>query len=76
MGTNRRLSVRSSFLRIVRSYAVLECFNRLLTVMMADSDMLEIMKMFQHFTIDSFGHSYVSPNVGVFSFVPSIIYIS
>lgn len=44
--------------------------------MMADSDMLEIMKMFQHFTIDFFSHSYVSPNVGIFSFVPSIIYIS
>jgi len=37
---------------------------------MADSDMLEIMEMFQSFTIDFFSHSYVSPNVRIFSFVP------
>ena len=54
----------------------LKALHMLLTVVMADSDMLEIMKMFQSFTIDFFSHSYVSPNVRIFSFVPSVIYIS
>lgn len=47
-----------------------KALHRLLRVVMADSDMLEIMEMFQSFTIDFFSHSYVSPNVRIFSFVP------
>lgn len=49
----------------------LTALHGLLTVVMANSGMLEIIKMFQSFTIDFFSHSYVSPNVRIFSFVPS-----
>jgi len=48
----------------------LKALHRLLTVVIADSDLLEIMKMFQSFTFDFFSHSYVSSNVRIFSFVP------
>jgi len=48
----------------------LKALHRLLTVVLADSDRLEIMKMFQSFTIDFFSHSYVTPNVRIFFFVP------